>query len=107
MKRYSVVTSASSSGVTVSLNTALPGGGTSGAGELLRHFPASKGEAAWRAYERRLRAVADILNPPAAAAALEEAESALDIAQAAVESSRDRRRLLTALEVVRMALSEM
>jgi hypothetical protein len=102
--RYAVKTSATSSGVTVSLNAALASGGTASCGELLRHFTLPDGEAAWRAYERRLRAVADILNPHPAADALEDAEAALDIAQAAVDHPRDRKKMLSALEVVREAL---
>jgi hypothetical protein len=94
------MTSSNSSGVTVSL-----GYGSASVGELLRHFPASKGDAAWREYERRLRAVADILNPHPAAAALQEAEAALDIAQAAIDHPRDRARMLSALKAVREATS--
>lgn len=104
-RRYIVKTTADSrlgAGFTVSLNVATASGET-GVGELLRHFPAAQAHAA-REYERRLRMVADILNPTPAVEALEDAEAALDVAQAAVESPRDRKRMLSALEVVRMAL---
>ena len=103
--RYAVKTSSDprpGGGVTVSLNVQLSAGGT-GHGELLRHFHASMGEAA-RDYERRLGMIADILNPSREWEALKAAESALDIAQASVDSPRERKRMLTALEVVRLAL---
>lgn len=103
--RYIVRTTIGSrpgAGVTVSLNAMLSNGGT-GAGELLRHFPLSKADAA-RDYEQRLGVIADILNLSRVWEALEAAEAALDIAQASVDSPRERKRMLSALEVVRMAL---
>ena len=103
--RYIVKTTTDSrpeNGITISLNVLLSGGGT-GHGELLRHFTMNRADVA-RDYERRLRMIADILNPSPAVEALEDAEAALDIAQAAVDHPRDRKKILSALEVVRMAL---
>jgi hypothetical protein len=104
-QRYTVKTTTDSrpeKGIVISLNVLLSSGGT-GHGELLRHFTLDRAEAA-RDYERRLRIIADILNPSPAAAALEDAEAALDVAQAAIDHPRDRKRMLSALEVVREAL---
>jgi len=73
-----------------------------GVGELLRHFPASEASAA-RSYEARLQRVAEILNETAAADALAAAADALDMAQAQVESERDRKVLIAAMRAAREA----
>jgi len=100
MKTYSVATnetgSAPEHGRTVSLTSG------HGIGELLRHFPSNEAAAA-RSYEARLQRVAEILNEPIASAALEAAADALDMAQAQVDSDRDRRVLVAAMQAAREA----
>jgi hypothetical protein len=100
MNTYSVTTDriggGPQHGVTVSLSKG------SGVGELLRHFPSDSVSAA-RAYEARLHRVAEILNETCAAEALAAAADALDMAQAQVDSDRDRKVLLAAMYAAREA----
>ena len=71
-------------------------------GELMRHFPSGDNIAA-RAYATRLGCVAAILNGPIVTQALAAAADALDMAQAQVDSDRDRKVLLAAMYAAREA----